>query len=327
MKKIVFLAFSDMHANDWTLAYPYGGNRLNDSLKALEIVGSRANKLRVPILFSGDLVHKPKSIENHVLEGLCMGLKNVTQIIGIDGNHDQSKANTHKNKSPGYFTTLSKLNRKIVSISDGIPVVVGDSTMGYMVHGIPYMKNNVGFRTYLKRHITKVKENPEYKHILLIHTDLPGAINDYERKLETAENIKSLKVFKDFDLVLCGHIHKPQVLSDKIIMVGAPYQQNIGEMGKRRGYWEIYEDLTYEFIPITTIPTYRHYDVDNPPKDFSKHIYVPKPKLEITQEKTSTEAFSVSNSRVGIAKEYLKVKGEKKKSRRLILLNLIKGTI
>lgn len=318
MKKLKFIAFSDIHIHDWKLSYDYTGDRLQDSLEAFRIINRISREKRVPMLFSGDLLHQPRNLTNEVLDGITEVLENLGMpLIGIDGNHDQSKANTHKNISPAYFNSLSKVVNDIICVNYK-PHLYIDT----MVHGIPYMKHNVGFKTYLKKADINRKKFPQFKHILLIHTDLPGATDDNGQRFTTVENVK-LKALKVFDLVLCGHIHIPQVIRKNILMVGAPYQQNIGEMGGERGYWEIYEDLTYKFIPITTIPTYKSYDPKKPPKDFSKHIYVPKVEEVVEAGDEVLTKFDTKLSRKSIAKAYLNVSNQKSKRKRKLLIHLI----
>lgn len=318
--KVKFLAISDIHINDWCLSYEYAGNRLEDSLMPLRIVQERAKEIGACVLFGGDLFHRPKSLDNNVIEAF-LKIPLYQRMVGIDGNHDQSKSNTHKNKSKGYFHNFAGVVELMTSVNYE-PCGIGN----YLIHGIPYMKNNVGFKTYLKLAHKRRLKNPNMKHILLIHTDLPGAVKENGIVAEKAENIKSLKIFKGFDLVLCGHIHTPQILAPKIVMMGSPYQQNVGEMGQKRGYWEIYEDLSYKFIPITTIPTYQFRDDDNPTVDSSKYILVPRPPKSQEVSEDGLSKFSINQSRKDIAKAYLNVSKEKNKRRRNLLLKLINKT-
>ena len=241
MKKIKFISFSDLHVNEWRLSYKYDGDRLQDSIEAFRIIKRRAREMKVPMLFSGDFVHQPRSISNEALDIISQELEDIgTPLIGIDGNHDQAKANTHKNISPGYFKSLGRMVKGVICVNQK-PYLYGDT----MIHGIPYMKHNVGFKTYLKKAEASRVKFPQFKHVLLIHTDLPGANSGHGHIIESVDNL-NMRRLKRFHLVLCGHIHIPQVIANNIIMVGAPYQQNIGEVGEDKGYWEIYEDFTYK---------------------------------------------------------------------------------
>ena len=318
MKKLVAISFSDLHINNWQTKYRYDGDRLSDSIAPLTYLDLLAINKGVPLLFSGDLFHKPRSLDSEIIELAISKLSNLhSKIIGIDGNHDQRKPNTHKNPVKGYNEILSMVVPNMTCLTPDIYYNNGN----FVVHGIPYLKHNVGFKYYLGR----IKKNlsKDLPNILLIHTDLPGAITENGTSLGDVDNIR-LNMFKEFDLVLCGHIHKPQVIRKGIVMVGAPYQQNLGDIGQERGYWEIYDDMSYKFIPLNNIcPTYKRYNPDNEPKYPKQHIYVPKIK-PTSIIKGSTKQFSTSNDRVSIAKAYLKTTKQKDKSKGSLLINLIK---
>src|SRR5690606_6989935 len=103
---------------------------------------------------------------------------------------------------------------------------------GATVWGLPYFNNDHD----LKEAILKLKDQIKRTHkdkglkILLLHTDMPGAKTPEGFTIGETQSIpRNLdKFFEEWDLVLCGHIHKPQKLSEKCYMLGCPIQQNIG---------------------------------------------------------------------------------------------------
>ena len=165
------------------------------------------------------------------------------KVIGIDGNHDQDGISTTDKFPYTYMKLLQNLSSSWQSINFDKLWVDHDTT----IHGIPYLTHNIGFNEYIEN----IKLNPGI-NILLIHTDLPGAVDTSGREVGTAEGISKQysKLFKKFDLVLAGHIHKPQKLASNVIMVGAPQQQNRGDRNCEFGYWAIYNDLSTEFFKI-----------------------------------------------------------------------------
>ena len=66
------------------------------------------------------------------------------------------------------------------------------------------------------------------------------------------------------DLVLLGHVHKPQSITDKIHYVGSPFQQNFGEAGeeKRVGIVDT-NSMTVTWIPLEGFPEYRVLNADS----------------------------------------------------------------
>lgn len=328
-KKIAALAFADLHANDWKISYSKNNNGLKTSLEPLRIIGKRAKELNVPVLFAGDLIHKPKVIDNEVLMELASYLKayfyGVT-FLAISGNHDQSKKNTSESTSPSYIRSLDILLRDSPNITfrcidnttDDFPFGIGKR--GLSVAGIPYYTHNNGFDKVLSK---LKKHDPEYGdslRILLIHRDLPGATNAFGHEIGESNKIENLrKYFKPFDLVLCGHIHKPQRLAGNVIMMGSPYQQNSGDMGLEMGYWEIYDDGTAKMVPLD-LPKFKPLPKGmEPPDDY--HYYVPQAN-KANKASIVTGEFNNKVSRASIAKSYIKAKKIKSKSKKKALIKV-----
>ena len=177
----------------------------------------------------------------------------------------------------------------------------------------------MGFKE-LVRNIRKIPKEYKYR-ILVIHTDLHGALSTDGRETGTTENIpKDLgKFFKGFDLVVSGHIHKPQIIvPNHVYMIGAPQQQNRGDKNCQMGYWILYDNLTMKFIP-TDYPKF----IEIPEDDYIKiekgeldaNFYIPIPKEEIAKDVKGFTEFSSSKGRTKIVKQWAKATGESNKLR------------
>lgn len=319
MRKLVAVAASDFHINDWKEAYSYKGSRLSDSLQVLKYLGDEAISKGVPILFAGDLFHKPKAISNTVLSKFITSFKDnirqETSFIAIAGNHDQCEKHTNKNTSPDYITSLSKVFENLMCINN-----LYWECKDFIVAGIPYHTNNLGFRG-AKQRLEAATLNSKKPKILLIHRDLPGAKNPQGFEVNESEDMTSANIAKEFkkwDLVLCGHIHKPQVIRKNIIMLGSPSHQNAGDMGIDMGYWEIYDDMSAIFKKLI-LPEYKYYKPgEQLPDDF--HIYIPLEEEPIVQITTEGK-FTNKMDKVKLAKNYLKAKGIKNSSKKRALVN------
>lgn len=320
MKKVIALASADWHINNWQEVHSLQDG-LSRSLQPMVEIGNRAAKLNIPILFAGDLFHKPKGLDNIVLEQFIDKFRKhiFTPFVSIAGNHDQSEKNTNKHISPNYINSFSK-------ILPNMDYIGGTSMYGYynpdtyMVYGIDYYKHNIGFKNRLKDLSNLPKTNG--LNILLIHTDLPGAVNGYNHIIDSAEGIDGDldKYFKAFDLVLCGHIHKPQRLSKNVYMLGSPGHQNKGDMGIGMGYWEVYSDASMKFVHLD-MPEYKYYEGKEKPDN--RHIWIPKPKKIKTAEK-SIGNFDNKSNKVALAKNYLNEKKIKDKTKRIALIKALK---
>lgn len=322
-KIIIALACADLHINNWKDAHTEKDGLLR-SLAPLVEIGKRATELNVPILSAGDLFHKPKSLDNDVMGTFIDYFKTYIKkpFIAISGNHDQSQKNTLKHKSPSYVMTFSKVLDNLNCI-DEIGMIIPMYNEGFQqihIKGIPYLKHNMGFKKRLKKIKTQISKSSF--NILIIHTDLPGAKDSHGYEINSAEDIEGDldKYFKEFNLVLCGHIHRPQRLGKNVYMLGAPSHQNKGDMGIDMGYWEVYSDASMKFIKLN-LPEYKYYKGKNPPDD--KHIYIPKPK-SIKLIPGTIGSFDTKQSKVNIAKVYLKETRVKSKAKKKALIKALR---
>jgi DNA repair exonuclease SbcCD nuclease subunit len=317
MKTPLAILTSDWHIHKWK-QFNENGRRLNSNLDLFRFFGAKAKELGVPILFCGDMFDNPKQVHNSVITKSIKAYKKYIEkeaipFIAISGNHDQEEKNTNLNKSPSYlqvfnetFSTFKLIDSKFYQLNK-----IG-------LYGVEYRSANVGLKETIKDlRQTKLKGIK----ILMIHTDLHGALATDNRKVETVENIPTnmVKFFKGFDLVISGHIHKPQIIeSNFIYMLGAPQQQNRGDSECEMGYWVLYSDKSLEFIP-TNYPKFKEikqskYDTLNPDEKL-KHYYTVIPnRIEKAKENISGfTQFSKKTDRTKIAKNWAKATGETNK--------------
>ena len=72
-----------------------------------------------------------------------------------------------------------------------------------------------------------------------------------------------MAAFRDYDLTLLGHVHKPQALTRKAHYVGSPFQQNFGESGeqKRVGILDT-KTMDLRWVPVDFLPEYKEVSYD-----------------------------------------------------------------
>lgn len=304
-KQELFIAFSDIQVEDWQ-RFSKDHSRLYDNFKAMEVVGSHANGIKVPVLFAGDFFDNPKELSNLLISKTYQKYKECfrfTPFFAISGNHDQSESNTPNNSSPSHLELYDHAFDNF-HLLDGKSEYLG----GLAIHGIPYLKSNKGFVEAVKKTRKKIRKN--FKNILLIHTDFHNIKYDNQRSSGTVENLPRYlnKLFKGFDLVLSGHIHKPQVIRKNIIMLGATHHQRISDVGIEMGYWVFYTDLSYDFIPLD-LPQFKR---GKDKKD--GHFYVPKKITKVKDQVSTTESFTSTNLNK-LAKNYLIATNNKNKTK------------
>lgn len=320
--RVIGIAFSDLHFQNWK-QFNDNRERMETTFSIIERIAKAAVKHNCPILFPGDLVDHPKYVENVLLAYVgraCWELEMLRlKVIGINGNHDLPKINTFKNPVEGYLHHFSKM---------GAPFICVDfkhyDTPFYRVHGIPYINGNVDFIDALK---DRIKNLSEKGNILMIHRDLAGAQEPDGRIIDKdPEGDKKIKkLFKKFDLVISGHIHKPQKirrLGKNVYMLGSTNHQRRTDADCKMGYWKIYEDYSMEFFDLK-MPQFKYLQHDEEaPNDRDYFIRLPKKE----QQKASGEyshTFRVADKRDKLAKKYLKAKGIKSKRKFNTLMKYI----
>lgn len=310
MKKLIALALGDLHFEDWK-QFNEDGRRIDAHLSVWALLEEECIAEGVPLIFTGDLFHNPKHISNKLLAKVLPTLAQAEHlIIGIDGNHDQDSGSRIDNQPNSYFKTMSQ------AFPDTFKCINFSSyeIHGVVYHGVPYLTLNVGFEDYVKN----IKLDKTKKNVLVIHSDLPGAMDTNNMEVGSVHGISAQysKVFKRFDLVLSGHIHKYQQLASNVYMVGAPLQQRRTDRNCEMGYVRIYDDLSIEFVEIENTPKFKTY-TDKPENEYDywdKEIRAKKTKKENKVKKVGT-------SYKEIAKRYAQDKGISKiRTKKLIKL-------
>lgn len=316
MAQIIALAFSDLHLNLWS-KFNKDNQRTFNGFKVMEIIAKRCEQLKVPALFCGDLFHKPETLDQEfalIVQTKFNGFSTIKwKMIAIEGNHDLQKVNSMDKLTNGWISFFSHYYKWLDNL-DFNSTLIGDK---YIIHGVPYIDHNIGLSKYLK----ELPLQKGYKHILLLHTDYPGAKDTDGRVVDSVENI-NLNALNRFDLILCGHIHKYQRLSKKVYMVGAPLQQRRTDKNCKMGYLEIYSDLSVKFVPLD-FPKFIDVESEDEIKDDGNYYtIIPKEnhsKVEVIDHKITKQL-----SKEKLAKRYMKAKGIKDEKKQKLLVKILK---
>lgn len=232
---------SDLHIYDW----PEHNQELRRTKALLSwfrdlVVKAHENHSRV--LFCGDLFHDPHKMSNRLWEVVQEVFKAINRLVGpgtvlaITGNHDRDGDNY--TNSPSWVRTMAK-EFSFINCIDMRVWEIPEANVA--VAGIPYIRGNVNLAVYANSLLANANNLfPGREKILLLHTDLPGAVDTNGIELKTYENIppKVSKFFQGWDWVFSGHIHQPMNIRDNVIMVGSPMHMRVIDMGSKMGHWE-----------------------------------------------------------------------------------------
>lgn len=319
MKNLVAYVISDLHINDWA-KFNESDTRTHNQMRILVSLLSKSYNERVPVLFCGDLFHKPDMIRPELLNLILHDFLVIhTRYMGypimyaISGNHEINHISKIGEHPVSWTRLFTKMFPWLVCL-DYCQALIKDNIM---IHGVPYVDHNIGLSKYLK----EMKLDPKQKHILMLHTDYPGARDTDGREVGSVENL-NLNVLDRFDLVLCGHIHKPQKLSKKVYMIGAPIQQRRTDRDCDMGYWKLYDDLSMTFVKLKGYP--RFIDVESQDEikdDGNYYTVIPKITSKPTENKHNITKQLTNKT---LAKRYMKVKGIKDKNKEQLLIKVLK---
>lgn len=130
------------------------------------------------------------------------------------------------------------------------------------IHYLPFFRDPEILQGHLTNLIIEAKAEKKKKNILLAHIAINGVRNNDGTIVDGSNTVE---MFKDFDIVLCGHYHDAQKIADNIFYIGSAYQGNFGETWKDKGFTVLYNDMSTELVP-TTFPKYKKtvLDASNP---------------------------------------------------------------
>lgn len=317
----IALCCSDTHWANWK-QFNKDGYRLKAQSKLWKQIYKVSAQLGVDILFCGDLIDHPKHMDNVVHDAITKSFKDMPQgasMVGIDGNHDFPFVNTFANPVRGYFGSFTRVIKQIECVNFTYKDIKGayyaKKPYNIRVHGIPYINGDVDFVDALKARIKEIDKKKT--NILLIHRDLAGAEEPDGKvtKKDPEQDGILKKLFKKFDLVLSGHIHKPQrikKLGKHVYMLGATHQQRRSDAGCSMGYWILYNDLSMEFKPLKS-PEFKFYKEGQEPED-DYHFWTKTIEKKEVKESSSSE-FNIKRDRKSLVKAYMIARGIKSKSK------------
>lgn len=313
-KELIAYAASDLHFHDWK-QFNEQDERTQVTINVLAHLMFLSDQDDVPIIMPGDLFHTPKGLTTKTLV-MFMTFMNTAieaypraKVIGITGNHDGDI-----NYSLWY--AMCKAFPTMLLNADNSRVELGKDIH---VYGLPYRRRNNGLVDAIK-----AAGKMDGKKILLLHTELYGAPDPSGYDLNP-QNFprESLALFKAFNLVLAGHVHKHTKVKKNVYMVGAPNQQRKSDAGCEMGYLEIYDDFSVEFMKMDN-PEFRFYKEGEEHEDTNDFwVEIPKPKK---MRKNSEAEFKATMDKTKMAKQYAKETGIKSKRRIKALIDILEQT-
>ena len=258
-----------IHTSDWHFGMGVGtGNYEQEQRFFLQQLYDLIQKEQVEaVLLSGDVfdssVTNAQAIElyNEAVTTLCQKLG--VKLIVIAGNHDSAARLASCRallKGAGMYVT-GRLERDVE------PVLLDGGKVA--VYSLPFFsRDEVAALFPEKREQLRSAEmammvvcdairesmDPERRNIVLSHSLIVNAeLSESDRSARVGfATAVSREVFREFDYVALGHIHKPQVISDHIRYSGSPLKYSFGnEESQEKGVVLLDTDtMEQRFVPL-----------------------------------------------------------------------------
>jgi DNA repair exonuclease SbcCD nuclease subunit len=197
------------------------------------------------IVIAGDIVHGYTQLTPELVLDVSSFLRKLSEltnkVIIIPGNHD--------------YIVKNKL--RLDSVTPIVNALNIDNIVYYKKSGV-YFDENIAWTVFsLFDDNARPKEldnkDSNYKYVGLYHGNVLGMLTATGFELRHGSETDR---FEGCDVVICGDIHKRQVLKmdngEPIIMIGSMIQQSFGETLSQHGYLElkINPEITYGFTDL-----------------------------------------------------------------------------
>lgn len=223
-------------------------SRTRDAIEGVRrIVQSAENRGCDVLIVGGDLFHHPNPRPMFIdaaVDILQYAERKFDQIFVIAGNHDPRPVD-----GIGPIGLLKRMLPQTAFIESDLDVDMMNISVAFR----PYQKKVQWLRPpkdtkYSKREYT----------IMVAHHHFAGAVNGSECTM-LAGGVSIQDTIKNVDLVLSGHIHKPQIIKcagKQVLYPGSPARFDFGDRDDPRGFFVIDTegDLDIEFVEITSVP-------------------------------------------------------------------------
>lgn len=258
-----------IHTSDWHFGMPLGTGSYGDDQRFFleELYGLiRAEKVEA-LLLSGDIYDSSVvnaeaiGLYNEAMTKLCLEL-GVT-VIAIAGNHDSAARLASCRellKGAGlHITGKPERNPQPVLLDGGrtavysIPFFTRDEITALLPEKKDGIRNTetamLAYCDHIRENMDEKRQNFVLSHSLVVGSELSESDRSARVGFATAV---SKEVFRGFDYVALGHIHKPQAIENHIRYSGAPLKYSFGaEESQEKGVVLVDTDtMEIRFVPF-----------------------------------------------------------------------------
>lgn len=222
-----------LSTGDWHVR----NDRLKDTLSSIDqiIAHMRASPPDV-VLFGGDLYHSnhPGPLAQRECTKRLVEMSKIAPVVGVSGNHDDS-ANASMTDSISIAAPRINISSrpKTVRVKDYFIVCIP-----FIRHRITQQKGSLlqTMEAVLGMALSKIPR--QAKKVLVAHcTSLNAKYGGHTPVTLSRDLIWPSHLFEPFDFVSLGHIHKAQMLSEKVVYPGSIERVSFQERDEEKGFY------------------------------------------------------------------------------------------
>ena len=221
------LIFTDLHLDNWgafsTITSGGYNSRFMEQAKVFESLLVYAEEHNCNLVFGGDLFNRRLLVPTDVLHITYELLKSYDKqtIYLLVGNHDMYTWVT----TSTVLSVFSGLKHVNVIDEPCTVYVQPNVSLSLIPHGALIPASSAALR------------KQDHYQILVTHYGVNEArLGPKDFRMKDDLTVKQLKEL-DYDLVLIGHIHKPQALADNIIVMGSVMAHSFHEAGEEKYFY------------------------------------------------------------------------------------------
>lgn len=253
------------HTGDWHI----DSTTLDQTGPALEALIDQITTSGADLcLVAGDLFVKrgylqPQAV--YLARDAVMRISEIMPVILIPGNHDLSHAWDKPDaisaifaRQPSRYRNAMVLNRPcVVEPMDGIQIAAIPSPSKYILLSQDETATAKNVEQLISQKLVDVLQglyaqmDPNGIKILMFHGTIAGGIADNERLMDTENEIALPRhaLLDQFDMVVCGHLHRPQAVGNAIYC-GAIAPLRFDAVGVEP-FWALWN------VPQSGVPTFQ----------------------------------------------------------------------
>lgn len=222
------------------------------------------------LIFGGDLFHSRTAIDTNVINVAIKCIDAISKhckVLLIVGNHDLYNKNSTEINSINIFKNTDNviiIDKPLdVSINGNKTLLVpwltdmsqyGEGTYDFMIGHF-----DIGSKYLIQSYVEMNKNASRASDADIDNINNNSLINDSSNDVNKSNDMVGdfVLVAKEGGTIFSGHIHNHKEFISKkrkFIFIGSPYEQTLGEINCKCGYYIVDVDNTYKFFSTKTAP-------------------------------------------------------------------------